>query len=251
MDSEKPQEKIIIDREQLKEYFKNGKLPTEIHFGMLIDSMLHKKDDGLSINDMDALMVFPTIDKQKLLSFYENKNDKNASWVIVNSQGERKGLIIKEEKNEFPAIFFERGGNIGIGTPIPHQKLDVEGFIASKGRVGTFPGSGEEILADGKWHTLIKDLSGCEAFEIMAYAGVEGKGKYALLHAIAISTFGNSRSKISKTCAHYGFWWNKITLRWTGETKNFSLQIKTKSHFGEGVKIHFKISKLWDKSFIK
>lgn len=160
-------------------------------------------------------------------------------------------LIIKEDKNDEPAVFFEKDGNVGIGTPSPHQKLDVEGFIASMGRVGTFPGSGEEILADGKWQTLIKDLSGCEAFEIMAYAGVEGKGKYALLHAIAISTFGNSHSKISKTSAHYGFWRNKITLRWTRETKNFSLQIKTKSHFGEGVKIHFKISKLWDKSFMK
>jgi hypothetical protein len=85
----------------------------------------------------------------------------------------------------------------------------------------------------------------------MAYAGVKGKGKYALLHATAISTFGKSRSKISKTCAYYGFWWNKITLRWIGETKDFRLQIKTKSNFGEGVKIHFKITKLWDNSFLE
>lgn len=124
-----------------------------------------------------------------------------------------------------------------------------QGHVASKERMVT--NKEGKVPADGKWHDIVAGLTGCHAFEIMAYSGVEGKGKYALMHAIAISTFGKSKSKISKTCAHYGFWWNKITLRWVGETKNFGLQIKTMSNYGEGNEIYFRISLLWDSSIMK
>src|SRR5690554_7674564 len=72
MEDSTPKNKIIInDREQLKKFFKNGMLPTENHFAILIDSMFNKVDDGISKNDIDGLMVFPAGDQQKLLSFYD------------------------------------------------------------------------------------------------------------------------------------------------------------------------------------
>ncbi len=122
-------------------------------------------------------------------------------------------------------------------------------------------------------------LTGCNAFEITAYVqGDQGEGKYALLHAIAISTFGNSKPKISKTVAHFGKWWNNIAIRWesrpskteeTGDKKKpsfikklwqiweprdpfkYNLQLKTKSNYGDGKKIYFKVSVLWDSGFMK
>lgn len=252
MEKQSHQNKIIInDREQLKKYFKNGMLPNENHFAILIDSMFNKVDDGISKNDVDGLMVFPAGDEQKLLSFYENIKDKKASWVIVNSKGENKGLIIREDNNDWPTIYFENGGNVGIGTLFPKQKLEVEGLIASKGRMGTFKAG--KVPADGKWHDILDGLTGCHAYEIMAYAGKKHKGKYALMHATAISTYGNSKSKINKTCGYYGAWWNrwnKINLRWIGETFDFRLQIKTMSNYGDGSQITFKIAKLWDNNFI-
>ncbi|ERM81207.1 hypothetical protein P872_20185 [Rhodonellum psychrophilum GCM71 = DSM 17998] len=242
------QNKIIINnREQLKKFFKKGMLPTENHFAILIDSMFNKAEDGINKNETDGLMVFPAGDEQKLLSFYDYIKDKKASWVIVSKTGESKGLIIKEDKNEWPTIFFEQGGKVGIGTLLPKQKLEVQGIIASQGRMGTFKEG--NIPADGQWHDILVNLKGCNAFEIMALAGQKNKGKYALMHATAISTFGKSHSKISKTCAYYGFWWNRITCRWQGDTFEYKLQMKTWSNYGKEAKINYKISKLWDNSF--
>lgn len=239
---------IINDREQLKKFFKNGMLPTENHFAILIDSMFNKADDGISKNDVDGLMVFPTGDQQKLLSFYDYIKDKRASWVIVNKTGKKKGLIIREDASESPTIFFEKGGNVGIGTQSPQQKLGVEGIIASTGRMGIHAQG--KVPADGKWHDILEGLEDCHAFEIMAYAERKGKGRHALMHATAISTYGKSHSKISKTCAYYGFWWNRITCRWVGSTFKYGLQIRTLSNYGKDAKISYRVSKLWDNSFI-
>lgn len=251
MENQINQNKVIInDREQLKKYFKNRMLPNENHFAILIDSMLNKVDDGISKNDVDGLMVFPAGDEKKLLSFYEHIKEKKASWIIVNGKGESKGLIIKEEGNEWPTMYFQAEGKIGIGTLFPKQKLEVDGLIASKGRMGTFKEG--KVDADGKWKDILTKLDSCEAFEIMAYAGLKDKEKYALMHAKVISTFGNSKSKISKTCAHYGFWWewwNKISLRFIKREDEMILQIRTNRHFGNKSNITYKVSKLWDNSF--
>jgi len=105
-----------------------------------------------------------------------------------------------------------------------------------------------------------------------------------LMHAIAISTFGNSRPKISKTSAYHGKRWNKIAIRWESrpsltakesdeekkklidmsklwkrikslweskDTFKYNLQLKTKSNYGDGKKIHYKVSVLWDAGFKK
>ncbi len=239
---------IINDREQLKKYFRNGMLPTENHFAILIDSMFNKVDDGISKSDEDGLMIFPAGDEDKLLSFYDYLKDKRASWVLVNGRGETKGLILQEEGKNEPTVFFQKEGNVGIGTLLPTEKLHVAGLVASEGRVGTFKKG--QIPADGKWHDILVGLSGCQGFEIIAHAGRKQKGKYALLQATALSTFGNSRAKIRKTCAHYGFWWNKIDCRWQGETFNYRLQMKTKSNYGGESKITYQVAKLWDDSFL-
>lgn len=239
---------IINDREQLKKYFRSGMLPSEVHFAILIDSMFNKIDDGINKNEEEGLMIFPSGDEEVLLSFYDSLKEKKSSWVIVNGKGETKGIILKEKGKESPTIFFQKGGNVGLGTDKPTQKLEVAGLIASHGRVGGFKKG--EIPADGAWHDVLTNLTGCQGFEIIAHAGRKQKGKYALLHATALSTFGKSKPKISKTCAYFGFWWNKIDCRFTGDTFNYKLQIRTGSNYGADSKITFRISKLWDDDFL-
>ncbi|WP_268034041.1 adhesin [Algoriphagus sp. PAP.12] len=239
---------VINDREQLKKYFRSGMLPTEVHFAILIDSMFNKVDDGINKNDTDGLMIFPAGEEEVLLSFYDSLKEKNASWVLVNGQGEAKGIILKEKGKNDPTIFFQEGGNVGIGTENPQHKLQVEGMVASHGRVGVYKKG--QIPADGKWHDVLGGLTGCQGFEIVAHAGRKQKGKYALLHATALSTFGNSKPKISKTSAHYGFWWNKINCRWVGETFNYRLQLRTGSNYGGDSVITYRIGKLWDDDFL-
>ena len=284
-------QKNITDRKQLKTFFKKGSLPGETAFEKLIDSTFNKADDKLDITE-DGLMLYPS-DKEKLLSFFEDKDDAEARWALYISKKENGGLFIRKvEESDFddsstqdeektpPAFYIQRETeNIGLGTGTPAQKLDVQGYIASKGRMGTFREA--QVEADGNWHNVFdKELYGSYAFEITAYAqGDKHKGKYALLHAIAVSTYGNSKPKISKTGAHYGKWWNKIDIRWESRPSfiaedaekkkvkglkgigswlkgireywdrdplKYNLQIKTKSNYGENKKIYFKVSVLWD-----
>jgi len=289
----------ITDRKKLKEFFKKGNLPGESAFIKLIDSTFNIADDKLDINQ-DGLMIYPSENgKDKLLSFFEDRDDTNATWVMLISKKENGGISINqiaqsknddnstEEQLQPPAFFIEKNsGRVGLGKDSPDQLLDVNGLIASKGRVGTFCEG--HVEADGDWHYVFDTkagLRGCHAYEIMAYAeGASGEGKYSLMHAIAISTLGNSRPKISKTRAHHGKWWNKIDIRWESrpsriaeespenkkkvffltrwwrsfqgwleqkDTDKYNLQIRTKSNYGDGFKLYFKVSVLWNSDFIK
>jgi len=289
-------QKDITDRNQLISFFTKGNLPNETAFRKLILSTFNKADDRLDIDNVDGLLLYPS-DKDKLMSFFEDKDDEEAAWALMISKKPDFGISINkivqsrlkdnssEETIAPPAIFIKKeDGKIGIGTNLPDQQLDVRGKIAASGRVGNY--REKTLKADGEWHNVFepKELNGCHAFEIMAYAeDTRGDGKYALLHAIAISTFGNSRPKISKTCAYYGKWWNKIDIRWESRPKrlierpsdkkrktfdiarwwnniiglleqknkhNYNLQLRTKSNFGENSKLSFKVSILWGPDFI-
>jgi hypothetical protein len=290
--------KNITDRKQLKSFFKKGNLPDESAFEKLIDSTFNKADDKLDITE-DGLMIYPSENGQeKLLSFFEDKDDSEATWALFISKKESGGIYFDkispskqvndsdQESDNSRVVFLQKEeGKVGIGTKTPSQKLDVEGFVASKGRVGNYLEG--EMDADGEWHNVFgtDGLNGCNAYEIMAYAeGETGGGKYALMHAIAISTFGNSKPKISKTSAYHGKWWNKIAVRWesrpsqmaeestggkkkmmdisgwwkkfkslweTKDTFKYNLQLKTKSNYGTGKKIHYKVSVLWNDDFKK
>ncbi|AOW20704.1 hypothetical protein [Urechidicola croceus] len=286
--------KDLTDRKQLITFFKKGSLPNETHFEKLIHSTFNKADDKLDIDDEDGLLIYPAEkhELRNLISFFEDKDDQFPVWVMRISKGDSGGISINnvhrddnESKSKIPDLFIEKGrGNIGVGTNSPTQKLDVNGIIASKGRAGNYCEG--ELDADGKWHNVFEGEgikgSGSNAFEVMAYAqGKKEQGRYALMHAIAISTYGNSKCKISKTRAHFGKSWNKIDIRWESrpirlqegakdfdeadakkgwwnrivrffeqkETFIYNLQLRTRSNYGKGKKIQYKVSVLWDDNF--
>lgn len=288
-------QKNITDRKQLKSFFRKGSLPTETAFEKLIDSTFNLAEDKLDINE-DGIMIYPSDNgKEKLLSFFEDKDDSEATWTLFISKKkdggiyiqktgklENKGRLQENVEDDEPAVFIQKNdGNVGLGTSSPVYKLDVKGFVASQGRVGNFREG--ELDADGTWQNVFtgNPLTGSNAFEIIAYAeGEQGDGKYALMHAIVISTFGNSCPKITKTSACYGKRWNKIDIRWVSKPSQvkeqpeedkkkffdlakwwktfrepkdpfrYNLQLRTKSNFGKGNKVRFKVSVLWNDSFL-
>ena len=284
-------QKNITDRKQLKSFFTKGSLPDQGAFEKLIDSTFNKADDKLDINEK-GLMIYPSDNgENRLLSFFQDKDDPEATWGLFLTQKDNGGIYIHKisafrEENEDsevprePAFYIQKDShNIGLGTTTPVERLDVNGIISSEGRVGNYLQG--ELKADGLWHNVFGDqlLNGANAFEIMAYVqGEKGEGKYSLMHAIAVSTYGNSKSKITTTTAHYGKWWNKVAIRWesrpsqlneeqeqkTGLARlwqiisswfeprdpfRYSLQLKTRSNYGNDKKIHFKVSVLWDDRF--
>ena len=290
-----------IRREELKEKFINGTIPNETDFAILIDSMVNQLDDGFKKDENKGFIFVPPPDKNKILtfikdisekkSFFSFEKDENKSVRDANGVPSQKNADVgpaartanigylrlnPDEESHTPSskqksFYFHKNGSMGIGKTCDDPlKMEVAGFLASEGRIGSFEAdkipqdSKDEILkddgqeklpgqvpADGKWHKIIGGLNNCNAFEIIARTGMKGDatGKYALLHAIAVSCFGRSGGRIRKTSSYYGsFWrfWNRITLKWQGTAPDYSLWIKTCSFYGKEEQIFFRITKLWD-----
>lgn len=228
-------------RSTLKNYFLKRNIPKESHFHDLIDSMINQIDDGLMKKPGESLRIKADGKNEELLSFYRNIEDLKACWTIrQKSEDGNEGLEILDPDSG-STVFIEKGGNIGIGTTQPNCKLDVDGFVGMKGRIGYFRHG--EVPADGNWHNIVIELNDYNAFEVIAITG--RKGAHSMTHATAVSAYGKSKNKIKKVQAYFGRCRNKIDLRWNGEYFNYQLQIKTKRNLGEGVFITYHVTKLF------
>jgi hypothetical protein len=236
----------LQNRETLKSYFRKGQLPSEGNFHDLIDSLINKVDDGMSKTVDDGLMLSPIGESKKLISFYKSIEDKSPEWrVEVN--GADSNLCFSNRMGENVASFNEQG-RLGINTEEPCAELEVNGVIAQKGRMGTaYQGTSP---ADGRWHKIIEGLNGCQMLEVVAGVGKKKTGKYALLHAMAVSTFGKSKNKVKKIQAHYGVRGNRIDLKWTGTIYDYHLEMRTKANYGENIYIQYNIQSLWQDTFM-
>jgi hypothetical protein len=241
----------ISGRERVLAYFRNGQIPTEKHYSDLINSMIHKEDDGFSKDDQNGFKIYSDEKYNKLISFYKDSDATDPFFILAKDKAVPDSLKLQsfEQSNlnnaDDTGIFLHNNGNLGIGKQCDDQyKVDVDGFIGMKGRIGTF-GSGT-VKADGKWYPIITGLTNAQGFEVVARAGKKGTGKLSIMHATALSVFGPKGGKIHRTNAYYGFFWNKLNLRWTGSFKNYALELKSNSNYGEDVNIYYTITKLWE-----
>jgi hypothetical protein len=338
--------KSPIGREVLNKKFENGKIPTQDDFWDLTNSMVNKLDDGFR-KDPDYGFMFIPSGSDRIVSFKKKIDDTNIFLSFekdLNKPGSENeqspasdtgdtdnNTINYDDLNNYECMrinpvdhssddphglrsfYFHTNGNLGIGKKATsdYHKLEVNGFLASAGRVGTYNATEEppqlrenekgprsfldriwetlfskkgakgksanesaekearkpgQVPADGKWHKIVDGLDNCNAFEVIARCGKVNRanktGKFALLHAIAVSSFG--MGKIKKTSSHFSptwsflNYWNKINLKWHGDTHDYSLWIRTNSFYGERKgndaveveQIFYRITKLWDdKSF--
>lgn len=242
----------ISGRQRLLAYFRNGKIPTEEHYSDLINSMVHKDDDGFSKDTENGLKIYSDDSSNNLVSFYKDINSIDPFYVISKDKTDPDCLKLQafdesanDIENNSTAFFLHTNGKVGIGKTCADQyKTEIDGFVGMQGRIGTFKSG--SVHADGTWQAIISNLKNGQAFEIVARAGKKGTGKFAIMHATALSVFGPKGGKIRRTNAHYGFYWNKLNLRWTGNSKNYNLEIKSNSNYGEGVDIYYTITRLWN-----
>lgn len=228
-------------RADLKNHFLKGNIPTEQDFHDFIESGINKLDDGITKNKGEGIRISADGPNRELMNFFDNIDDLNPTWVInQKSEDGNEGLNISEP-NGGSRLFIEKGGNVGIGLTRPNNKLDVAGMVGMEGRKGNF--SFGEVPADGAWHDILSDLNEYQAFEVIATVGK--KGAHSILHAIAVSTYGKSKSKINKTIGHYGWARNKLDIRWSGSYFSYQLQIRTKSNYGEGILVRYNVAKLY------
>jgi len=244
----------ISGRQRLLAYFRNGKIPTEEHYSDLINSMVHKDDDGFSKDKENGLKIYSDDSSNNLVSFYKDINSIDPFYIISKDKTDPDCLKFQaydatqtpaNTGNNSSALFFHTDGKIGVGkTCDPQYKTEIDGFVGMQGRIGTFKSG--SVAADGDWKPIIIGLEYGQAFEIVARTGKKGKGKFAIMQATALSVFGPKGGKIKRTNAYYGFFWNKLNLRWRGNSKQYSLEIRSNSNYGEGVDIFYTITRLWD-----
>ncbi|MBF9222675.1 hypothetical protein [Hymenobacter ruricola] len=262
------------DRKTLKNYFRKGSLPTEQHFADLIDSAVNRLDDGFTHSPDNGWQVAGSEERSRLLALYQDLKKLEAklpSWLLelpppadgqpggglsfsVPSPPDEVGAKARPAATGPPPnvsrLHLQADGKVGIGTTRPTDQLDVRGFVASQGRIGMYVDAAQpsnEVAADGEWKTIISGLNGLNAFEIVAAAyGPSGSGRYAITHATALSAFGRSRSRVYQRDAWFWGWFQKIKFRWVGGVDNYALQMRTASSFGDGSRIVYHITQLFD-----
>lgn len=247
----------LLNRKSLKKYFRNGNSPQEIHFADFIDSTVNKVDDTISMSKEKGLELKSLNEAGNLLSFYRDEAQNGPAWQFaINPKNHEPPSFNIKEANGQTQLCLHPNGNSGVLTDNPQLPFQVEGFTGSSGRVGLLAVG--TVPADGKWHPILSNLSQPTAIEVVAKAqGAKGRGKYALVQAIAMGTFGHSRhNKIRQTCSYFGWFWNKIKLRWKGDANSYRLEMRTRGHYGLDEKeqpfpINFHIGSLWDDDLIK
>ncbi|MCZ8286188.1 MAG: hypothetical protein O9353_12105 [Bacteroidia bacterium] len=214
--------------------------------------MIVQQDDGVSKDEENGYIISPLGSSNRLITFYKNMDQMEPFFYVDRDSHQSASLrftsgtsAADEKQSENASTFLHQDGSVGFGKRCESDlRAEFKGFAGMEGRKGTYRHG--DVPADGKWHKVAEDLDNCQAFEVMARTGKKGSGKFSIMHAIALSAFGKSSSSIRKTRAYYGFFWNKLNLRWSGTTHNYCLELRANRNYGKGVNIYYNIAKLWD-----
>jgi len=261
-------------RSTLRAFFGKGQIPTDKAFADLIDSNLNMVDEGFTKTPKNVFELSTLDGRQSLMSFM--KDDKAEPLWTFGYIGESDGFAInyqvsdKEKRSVLTVLPEEK---VGVNTITPASTLDVNGFLTTTGRMGRIPKEDEDgalilgAYADGGWHDITEELTGCHAFEVVAgvVASENNKnyGQYALAHAIAMNTynptgfFGNFlglKNRIHCRHAYYRSMAYRLKFRWetvgSADDRRYKLQVRSNVRFKSSsskkrLVIQYHITELW------
>ena len=242
-------------RSTLKHFFRKGALPSADQFGDLIDSVVNQVDDGFDKTPSNGLEISTLGAYDSLISFFRQSRSEQALWTIGYDEERDKLLFKKLDPVERPytVLSLSPEGKVGINRKDPAHELDVDGFISCSGRIGVATNE-RAVAADGHWHDITETLTGCHALEIIAGVGKRKTGRYALMHAVALNAYNPTgwlfnflkrKNRIRCQHAYYNARGDKLQLRWTGRDRNYTLQLRTRCDYGEGICVRYYITRLW------
>lgn len=150
-------------RPELESRFETGDIPEARHFIELIHSSFNQKDDGIRKEAGTPLEIqapdnIPTAPLKDFIQFYESFGPPDApvstpDWRISLANleppfggDEISGLAITDNNRETDVrLFIRDGGNVGIGTTNPTNKLEVNGSLKAATLTGLIlPRPGKE-----------------------------------------------------------------------------------------------------------
>ncbi|MCB9230943.1 MAG: tail fiber domain-containing protein [Bacteroidia bacterium] len=118
----------LKSRDQLRQIFTDGSIPTQEDFANIFDSYPNHVDDGIRKSSTSALEVQSAGPKKEVIRLYDNFADENPAWSLqLKPSDTQEGLTIADGGGT-PRMFVSKAnGNVGIGTESPTEKLHVEG----------------------------------------------------------------------------------------------------------------------------
>ena len=127
-------------RSALKTYFAKNAIPTEQQFAQLIDSGINQRDDGVYKNAGDPLSIEAAGDDtglKRAVNFYLSFADADPAWSVAlkarsapaNPATARLGWSVLDAGGTPRLTIDAAGGNVGVGTVEPKEKLEVAGRI--------------------------------------------------------------------------------------------------------------------------
>ncbi|PXW46197.1 hypothetical protein DFO54_105166 [Erwinia sp. AG740] len=261
------------NRGTLKNYFRQGAMPSAEHFSDLIDSSVNKIEEGFDKTPEHGLKVAALDAHARLMTFYRDSDPSRELWS-VGLQPDSDRLQIDRHLSDgqevmddtTPLLTLTPEGRMGVNTSAPRHALEVNGVISAPGRAGVQ--WAETLPADGQWHDITPRLEGCQAFEVVAGVGIRHSGRYALLHAIALNTcapsgflfnFFGHKNRINAHHAYYHSRADKLTLRWLRDDtpthghdgiRPYRLQIRTHTSYGDGIVIRYHLTQLWHDAYM-
>src|SRR5476649_2674380 len=125
----------ISGRQRLLGFFRNGKIPTEEHYSDLINSMVHKDDDGFSKDRENGLKIYSDESSNSLVSFYKDINSIDPFFVVSKDKADPDCLKFQsfdkpgdDKEDDSTAVFFHTYGKVGVGkTCYDQYKVDING----------------------------------------------------------------------------------------------------------------------------
>ena len=141
-----------VNRETLKNYFRDGQMPSQRHFEALIDSMLNMNDEGFRKTVEHGEQLYAPIGHDALMSFFRDQQPDAALWQLrlgtVNDQlqfhaadtpsapgvpgaagAARADAAVDGAR--VPVMTLDASRKVGLGTLEPCARLDVRGVAAS------------------------------------------------------------------------------------------------------------------------
>ena len=139
-------------REDLRDLFKTGNIPTEDDFASIFESSLNQADDGIRKEasgplDVQAAPENGTPGELELIRFYQDFVDENGTALDPKWRMKLVGDALKiAPEGVGDGLVMDGSGNMGIGTN-PAHKLEVDGDVKV---TGTFSNeAGGEFVVQG------------------------------------------------------------------------------------------------------